>query len=140
MKSILGKLWNLPNTLIGLLFGGLGVVLSLGKLNVTFGNNAIQFHDHPLCGLGAITLGNVICYGSGLPETAARPEGGSGNVGDHERQHTFQGEWLGPLYLPSHVLSLIAGSMTGNHHGHANWNERGPQNDIPSPWLNSRPR
>ncbi|MBT1077307.1 hypothetical protein KJB29_18935 [Geobacter grbiciae] len=59
----------------------------------------------------------------------------NGNVGQHESQHTIQGEQLGPLYLPSNILGLAAGQIiNGNTHGPANWNERGPQPTPPSPW------
>jgi hypothetical protein len=81
---------------------------------------------------GAITIGNAICYGTGVGPGTSLP---NGTMGDHERQHTLQGQQLGPLYLPSNILGGIAGeSINGDWHGSANWNEVGPQSTPPSPW------
>lgn len=53
----------------------------------------------------------------------------------HERQHTYQGEQLGPLYLPSNLLGgLTAMVKDGEWHGDSNWNEAGPQQDTPQVW------
>ena len=62
-----GKIWAVPNTAIGLVYGALGHVI--GKIanavghsdhapHVSLGNNAIQFENNPLV-TTAITLGNV---------------------------------------------------------------------------------
>src|SRR5262245_23552507 len=51
------KCWNLPNTIVGLLWGMLGVAFGA---KVTIGNNAIQFENHPFMFWGAITIGNTI--------------------------------------------------------------------------------
>lgn len=92
----LGKLWNAPNTGVGLIVGGLG--RAFGG-HVTCAHNAIEFRDSPLMDrfspCGAIALGNVIVYGSRAYGLAA-----------HERIHTLQGQWLGPAYLPLHALGM----------------------------------
>lgn len=70
LTGVLGKLWNLPNTLLGLAFGGLGHLVGMtGYLlglcpwpTISFGNNAIQFENNPFMS-SAMTLGNVIIYG-----------------------------------------------------------------------------
>ena len=79
-----------------------------------------------------ITLGNTIHYADGYNSGGPySPE----VIGDHERQHTYQGELLGPLYLPSNILGLSAGQLlNGSTHGPANWNERGPTSVQPRPW------
>ncbi len=121
--DLIGKAWNLPNTVVGLVWGGIG--LATGA-NVTFGNNAVQFENHPLMLFGAITLGNTIHYPSGF---------GPSKIGEHEKQHTIQGQQLGPLYLLSNALGLsLAQMFDQDTHGPTNWNERGPQSEPPRPW------
>ncbi|MCB0324697.1 MAG: hypothetical protein KDD69_14040 [Bdellovibrionales bacterium] len=127
-----GKLWNLPNTVVGLLWGAVG--LPFGA-RVTFGNNAIQFERHPFT-FSAVTLGNTISYNRDMgPEVEQQGV----PIGLHERQHTLQGELLGPLYLPSNILGgLIALLCEGRWHGSRNWNESGPQQNPPVPWKKTR--
>ncbi|MBF0285969.1 MAG: hypothetical protein HQL51_16085 [Magnetococcales bacterium] len=127
--SIPGKVWNLPNTAVGLVWGAIGAMLG-GK--VSFGNNAIQVTDHP--GMQTdITLGNTISYSKKTGPTALTSS--NTTYADHERAHTHQGEALGPLYLPSNILGLLIGQLVdGNHHGPHNWNEVGPQQNPAKPW------
>jgi hypothetical protein len=151
-RDLVGKTWNAPNTLVGLAYGGAGHVagLALGtEPYVTAGANAIQFRNNPLGGVGAITLGNTTTY-SGDPSDP-RSEWGPYNakyaapIWEHERQHTIQGEQLGPLYLPSNLaggmLALIRDRNEEGEpdwHGPSNWNERGPQETSPRPWPRRR--
>jgi len=122
LGGIVGKVWNGANTLLGLVWGGLGVLLGA---KVSVGHNAIQFEDHPLT-TSAITIGNTISYGK-----RASPD----TVGAHEEQHTYQGELLGPFYLPSNILGGLSAEVhDGCWHGDTNWNEAGPQADEPSEW------
>lgn len=124
LHSVFKKIWNLPNTIIGL---GLGILGLPFGAKVSFGNNAIQFENHPLMHKrGAITLGNVIAYGK---ETSPN------QLGDHERQHTYQGELLGPLYLFAHLFNGLRAKLNeGYWHGHSNALERGPMKKVPTPW------
>ena len=113
----LGKLWALPNTVIGL--GAAGVSYAAGKLagtNPTFttGNNSIQLLNSPLnIGGRAYTIGNVQVYASGRgPERVQRSYSGLiVNVGQHEEGHTVQSQILGPLYLP---VIIMGGLRLGN--------------------------
>jgi len=146
--DLVGKVWNLPNTAVGLVFGGVGYVAGLiqgTNPGISIGNNAIQFTNVPTWLMpSAITLGNTITYGGQPSDPAYSPgldaaTGGrviyNGTTGEHERQHTYQGQLLGPLYLPSNMLGMAAGMIfNGDHHGPANWNERGPQSTTPTPW------
>lgn len=98
--SFVGKVWNLPNTLLGLLIGGVGKLLLGRKCRVFAGYNAIIFTGIPLggAGIGGMTLGNVIiCCQSNPPDFILR----------HEAAHTRQGEILGIFYIPLHLLCLI---------------------------------
>ena len=146
--DLIGKVWNLPNTAIGLVFGGVGYVAGLIQGTnpaISIANNAIQFTNVPTWLMpSAITLGNTITYGGQPSDPAYSPgldaaTGGrviyNGTTGEHERQHTYQGQLLGPLYLPSNILGMAAGMIFNrDHHGSANWNERGPQSTTPVPW------
>lgn len=138
--SVAGKIWNAPNSLIGLGLGSLGYLagwpskwlgLQTEPPRITTGNNAVQFTDNPLGGVGAITLGNAQII-NGKPTD----RGADGNfLGPHEERHTNQGELLGPLYLPSNIFGGLAGLLIdGSWHGPHNWNEVGPQQHPPVAW------
>lgn len=96
LADVLGKLWNLPNSLIGFALGA--IALRFGGA-VQVGHNALEFVRSPLMDRfnpgGAIALGNVILYGSAAYRLA-----------DHECVHTWQGQFLGPLYLPLNALGM----------------------------------
>lgn len=142
--DMLGKVWNIPNTILGLTFGGVGHVAGLmmgTNPSITFGNNAIQFHNNPFMPT-AITLGNVIVYG---PRTSPSdhnvhfqntPSGHT--VGQEEYRHTIQGQILGPLYLPAHIIggvsSMFRSPNAGLLHPVDSWHsnnfmETGPMQD-----------
>lgn len=96
LADVLGKCWNLPNSLIG--FGLGAVALRFGGA-VQVGHNALEFTACPLMDRfnphGAMALGNVILYGSKAYALA-----------EHECVHTWQGQFLGPLYLPLNALGM----------------------------------
>lgn len=136
--DISGKIWNFPNTLLGVAYGGLGYLIgnigygidqitgALGyntnlvyaRPTISFGNNAIQFHNNPLT-TSAITLGNTISYGSDtLPENRNVPFVGTPNnhtVGKEELNHTIQGQILGLGYLPAHLVGGIISVFSSPH-------------------------
>lgn len=111
LGDIAGKIWNLPNTILGNVIGGIGhVVGEIGNFldlyspepTIGFANNAIEFRNNPLMlRNGAITFGNSIIYGSNAYSTAP-----------HERVHTYQGQFLGPLYLPANILGMTASALS----------------------------
>jgi hypothetical protein len=135
--NFIGKLWNAPNTASGLAYGGIGH--GLGKLvgkhpRIRAGRNAIEFVNNPLGGAGAITLGNTTTY-SGDPYDPQDPWlEGNHTIPQHEEQHTYQGELLGPFYFPSNLAGGLSGLIRdGRGHGPSNWNESGPAMDPPRP-------
>lgn len=142
-ENIVGKLWNAPNSLLGLGVGSLGYLagwplhwLDLqDRPGITTGNNAIQFTDNPLIAPDtAITLGNVQVF-NGKPTDTLDERFPPILFGQHEEPHTNQGELLGPLYLPSNIFGGLAGLLIdGSWHGPHNWNEVGPQQRPPTPW------
>lgn len=161
-RDVVGKAWNAPNTAIGAAYGALGMGVgevahafddTVPKPKVFWRDNALQFTNNPFGGVSAITLGNTTTWKGDpydptdgdwfLSNGSPKLENGH-TYPQHETQHTYQGEQLGPLYLPSN----IAGGLTAllldrdehgrpNWHGDHNWNERGPQSRHLAPW---RPR
>jgi hypothetical protein len=106
-KVILPKAWTSPNTALGLMLGGAGYLYGAATgqdVKVSIGNNAVQFEGNPLSiGDSAVTLGNTINYfGTGHPESIWDSYDGEYkiNLGQHEQQHTYQSEQLGPFFLP----------------------------------------
>ena len=109
--DVVGKIWNLPNTIIGVTVGLIGhaigevgylLGLTTNNPSIGFGHNAIEFKNNPLMpSNGAITIGNAIIYGSGAYGAAP-----------HEMIHTYQGEVLGPLYLPANIIGMTVSVMS----------------------------
>ena len=136
---VLGKLWASPTTAVGLLVGLVGW-LALRGPRPRVANNAIEFFRNPLVGLltPAVTLGNVIIYAESNPSEETQ---------EHERQHTYQAEVLGPAYIPLHIaFQLVAlaysfrdrsrkyRGLNDRVHSPANLLETGPGSDTPRPW------
>lgn len=86
----------------------------------------------------AMTLGNVIVYGTntypGAPNIPLPSSPIGWTVGGEEYKHTIQGQILGPLYFPAHLLgggtSLLRTPLPGYMGGDAwhqnNFMETGP--------------
>jgi RHS repeat-associated protein len=116
MLDLAGKVWALPNTVVGLAVGGVSYGAGLGGYglglldvapSISIGNNAIQF-ENILFGNGALTLGNTITYGGGTaPSQMGNLYGDPRylNVGRHEMGHTYQYQAYGPFFLPAYFLS-----------------------------------
>jgi hypothetical protein len=130
--SVVGKVWNAPNTMIGATLGTVG--LAFGGDMPSFSNNGIEFTNNPLApNDGAITIGNVTLYSAEMPPH---------NIGydynracDHERQHTYQGELLGPFYIPANAVGGMLGlALDGDWHGVSNFMERGPSSHPSVSW------
>lgn len=141
---ILGKVWASPTTAIGLALGLLGWLC--GGARPRLGNNAVELYGNRLIApfTPAITIGHVICYASRAPDLRTQA---------HERQHTYQAELLGPLYVPLHVLFQVAAlahsffdrsrryrSLNERVHSPANLLEVGPMSATPRPWPAWRER
>lgn len=143
--DLAGKAWNAPNTAIGLAYGlvGAGVGLVMGTHpGISIGNNAVQFTNNPLQPT-AMTLGNVIVYGTGKEfQPGAVWPGNPNTIGSQEQQHTYQGQVLGPLYFPAHLvggtiayINNPADGFINGWHGPQNPLERGPHDpENPRPW------
>jgi RHS repeat-associated protein len=116
--DVLGKIWTLPNTAIGILAGSgayLSGLLEGTNPSICLNNNAIQFVNSPFGG-GAITLGNTQIYSTSLPPTEPITAHYLGTgvtvVGTHEEAHTYQYQLLGPFFLPT--WAALGGASPSN--------------------------
>lgn len=160
LADVAGKIWNAPNTALGLGYGLAGYAAGQAYRllpgdqpdpRIQIGNNAVEFIHNPGGGKSAITIGNTIAYGGDPydPKDEVHYDGGKirmdwengHTVMEHERPHTYQGQQLGPFYLPSNLLGGLRALIHDrddegrpNWHGEHNWNERGPQSNPPRPW------
>ena len=108
----LGALWTLPNTLVGLMLGAVGLAFG-SHAHWRSRELALVFHRWPWGPGGAITFGNVILHtGDDLdsPCVTYAHRAGHGDeapivLADHERAHVYQYLALGPLFLPLYLLS-----------------------------------
>ena len=123
--DVVGKIWALPNTLVGAVYGSLGHIAGWASYaagwqtqspSIEIGNNAVQLLNNPFIFSGAaLTLGNIVIYGAG-----ATPEmwGAYGNfgvqLGPHEGGHTYQSQILGPLFGPAYLLVGGFSGPSGN--------------------------
>ena len=108
---VLGIVWTLPNTLLGLVAGAVGM-LAGARPRFNRRDFALVFHYWPWGPGGAITLGNTILHtGDTLDCECVTYEHRAGHhqhplikLGDHERAHVYQYMVLGPLFLPVYLL------------------------------------
>ena len=127
MKSIIGKLWALPTTLVfGFIAGLLGVCIAPRKVRIRIAHNSICFYNHPFMrgGAVALTLGNVILFQNDTDYFMGI------NIAEHEKQHTFQAEVLGIFYIPLHIICIAI----YRRNVMKNPLERGPYSNPPRPW------
>jgi len=116
--AVLRALWTAPTNVIGHLAG----LLASGRLPDRVSGPAARAWLYPnrnrLLGrwwFGAVTLGHVVLY---------QPPIFDGLRGKlilaHELAHTRQHDWLGPLYLPLHIVaqatSALISLFTARHH------------------------
>jgi hypothetical protein len=132
-------IWNLPNTMLGLIAGLAGHaydnVFGDRDSTITLSNGTIQFQNNPFVVDGsALTLGAVSIF-SGTPSTIIPPGGwqqGQHTVATHEAAHTQQGNMTGPFYLPLYAIGGIwALFQGGSPIGPLNFMESGPYSDPP---------
>jgi len=107
----LGALWTLPNTLLGLAAGLVGVCAG-ARPRWHARERAVVFTHWPWGPGGAMTLGNVILLKaasldvpcSTYAHRAGHCQQPAVRLGDHERAHVYQYLVLGPLFLPVYLL------------------------------------
>jgi RHS repeat-associated protein len=145
--QLLGRVWNLPNTTMGLVWAGLGKVLAWNTMQIGWDQNGIKVENNPLVGAEQdLTIGNVVSYG-GVSTEKWDFYDANGNVHyeqawNHTLPHTFQGQQLGPLYLPLHafgqsfsgVMALLTNDYWERTDRTYNPVERGPYHWPPTNW------
>lgn len=107
---VMGIVWASPNSLIGLVGGGVGMLFG-ARPQFSAQDLAVVFHHWPWGPGGAITLGNTILHtGDTLDSECITYEHRAGRcqhprirIGDHERAHVYQYMVLGPLFLPVYL-------------------------------------
>ena len=108
---VLGTLWTLPNTLLGLAIGVAGLPFG-ARMRWQRRELAWVVRRWPWGKGGAITLGNVIVHTGAQLDTrcqtyaqrAGRCVGPRISLADHERAHVYQYLLFGPLFLPLYLL------------------------------------
>lgn len=116
---LLGMLWTLPNSLIGLLLGLAGLPWG-ARLRLSGKDFALVFDHWPWGPGGAMTLGNVIINTAAdleaLCPTYAHRAGLCKEpwvrIGTHERGHVWQYMLLGPFFLP---LYFVLGGVSARN-------------------------
>lgn len=107
---LLGAVWTLPNTAIGLI-GGLAGLVRGARAHWRGEDLALVFDRWPWGPGGAITFGNVILHtGDSLDRACTTYAHRAGRcvdpairLADHERAHVYQYMVLGPLFLPLYL-------------------------------------
>jgi hypothetical protein len=100
-------IWTLPTNLLGHAAG----LLVSGRAPRRVGGRAAVGWLYPIRGglgldwVGAVTLGHAILFRPGMLEGRGRS---ARLTLAHELAHTRQHDWLGPLYLPLHLLAQAA--------------------------------
>lgn len=113
---VLGALWAAPNTVLGLVAGGVGMAFG-ARARWNPRELAVVFHRWPWGPGGALTLGNTILHTGDTLDApcvtyahrAGRAREPRITLADHERAHVFQYMVLGPLFLP---LYLVCGGIS----------------------------
>lgn len=106
----LGALWTLPNTVLGLVAGGAGMIFG-ARPRWRRSEFALVFQRFPWGPGGALTLGNVILHTGDhldVPCVTYAHRAGQGeeppiSLAAHERAHVLQYMALGPLFLPLYL-------------------------------------
>ena len=111
IAHMLGVVWAVPNTLVGLLAGAVGMPFG-ARAEWSRRDLAVVFHRWPWGPGGAITFGNAILHTGDTLESecityehrAGRAQHPRIRLGDHERAHVYQYMVLGPLFLPVYLV------------------------------------
>ena len=108
LLRLLGHLWNLPNTLVGALFGlgGAWKIDPSARVFVVTGGWVVWIFAR--LGYAGMCVGDVVLQRGELPAW----------VYAHELIHAHQGRLLGPLYLPLTLLGYAWGYLRFPKNGH----------------------
>jgi hypothetical protein len=137
-RGVLKRIWALPNTIIGLAYGGIGMIFG-AKPVWDSSAGILRFTNMPRWMMpSALSLGHVQVFGKGYYQNQDGTDAVnrfSVPVVTEETLHTRQAEVLGPLYLPLQGLSMGVSLLTGGGTHDNNLLEMGPErNNGPWPW------
>lgn len=135
---IIRMFWASPNSLVGLIYGGVGLFYG-ARVEWHAPGGVLRFVDLPAWLMPtAMSLGHVHVYGEGRCRHAdGSPVANRFGVAvvTEENLHTLQAEVLGPLYLPLHGLCMFGSIATGGGTHNHNLLEIGPERGRgPWPW------
>jgi hypothetical protein len=121
LAKFLQLLWALPNTMLGLIVGGLGLLTGgrVQRIRYTlefYGGAVTWLLQRSFLGqsIMAMTLGHVILGVSADALARARR---------HEWVHVHQYEWWGPFFLPAYAASSLWVWFRGGAPYRDNWFE-----------------
>jgi hypothetical protein len=102
---------------------------------MSFSHNGILTENGPIQGfLGGPNSGITLGHSMVLANRGDIMLRNGFTLADHEEQHTYQSEGLGPFYLPLAAISLAVGAIVdGDTHGPHSFMETGPQSTPPRP-------
>jgi len=134
--DVVGKIWALPNTLIGAVYGGVGTLFGATPVWDSAAG-ILRFTNMPQWMMPtAMSFGHVQVFGPGAYKnsdgTFALNRFGIPVVRE-ETLHTRQAEILGPFYLPLHAVGMGSSILTGGGTHNNNLLEQGPERGS-SPW------
>ena len=128
----LWALWTLPTNLVGHAAG----LLVSGRLPARVVGPAARAWLYPIrSGLGldwvgGVTLGHAILFRPGLFD---------GRLGRfilaHELAHTRQHDWLGPAYLPLHILAQATSALISLFAPHPPWSRVHDHNPLEQTFI-----
>lgn len=135
---VIGAMWASPNSLVGLAYGGLGVLCG-ARHDWDASCGILRFVDMPSWLMPtAMSLGHVQVYAGGRCRSADGSPAANRfgiPVVTEETLHTRQAEVLGPLYLPLHALCMLGSLVSGGGTHDHNLLELGPERGRgPWPW------
>ncbi len=122
LRSTFAYLWASPNTLLGLLLGGVSMLFGT---RIQFVEGVIEFHGGPITwilarmpidgGAMAMTIGHVVWGRTPAALEITRV---------HERVHVRQYVTWGPLFLPAYAIASLAAWWRGESAYRGNCFER----------------
>ncbi len=136
--ATLGRLWALPNTIIGLAYGGVGMMFGAEPIWDAQSGILHFINMPPWMMQSAMSLGHVHVYNSdsykNVSGTPIKNRNGVPVILE-ETLHTRQAEILGPFYLPLHTISMGSSLILGGGTHDYNLLEMGPEmGQSPWPW------
>jgi hypothetical protein len=128
LENTLGRLWALPNTAVGLVYGL--VSLPFGA-KISFADGVMRFTKLPKWLMpSAMSLGDVNVFGVNSPPDGDNNVGIGITTGQEEAIHSRQARVLGPLYFPAHIAAGIRSVLTPIDRARFSWPDAWHRNNF----------